>query len=313
MDELSKTTIVCAADANYFGLLEGLIESVQNNPIASQMPLSILDLGLAADQVAWIEELGGTVVAPIWDIEFPGVGEAPNFFKAMTARPHLRDYFPDYDTYLWIDSDAWVQDDSILPYFVRASCRGELAIVPELDRAYSAFYKRPKRYGKTQNHKAFRYAFGLKAADRLARNPILNSGVFGLAKDAPHWDLWKMALTNALNRRRLKKGTVANLNFRIIEQTSLNYVVFADKAPTTFLPAYCNWFCGKGAPMFDTERGVLVEPNEPFQPIGIIHLAGHNIQEKLFDLKTVDGKSVQTRLTYHDVMQASQKMKPEND
>jgi len=291
-------TIICAADANYFDLLKGLVDSATAAPLASQIPLSILDLGLTPEQISWVEERGGTVVAPGWDIQFPGVETTPNFFKAMTARPHLRDYFPDFDTYLWIDSDAWVQDDSVLTYFMRAAERGQLAIVPELDRAYSSFYKRPKRYSKTQNHKAYRYAFGLRAADRLARNPILNSGVFGLAKDAPHWDLWKSALTGALNRRRLKRGTVSNLNFRIIEQTSLNYVVFADKAPTTFLPAYCNWFCGKGVPMFDDERRLFVEPNEPFTPIGILHLAGHNIQEKVFDLTTIAGRKISTRLTF---------------
>ena len=81
----------------------------------------------------------------------------------------------------------------------------------------------------------------------------------------------------------------------------MNYVVFAEDAPATFLPAPCNWFCAHAAPKFDPARNVLVEPHAPYQPLGIIHLAGEDFQNRPFDVESLDGSKVRTRLRYEDV------------
>ena len=139
-------------------------------------------------------------------------------------------------------------------------------------------------------------------SDRLGRNPILNCGVFALAADAPHWSLWETAIQKALDRRTLRsrKGW-PNLYFKLIEQTAMNYVVFGDKAPSTFLPAWCNWFCALAAPRFDRNRRVLVEPHAPYQPIGVVHLAGEDFQNRQFELEGLYGPGINTRLRYEDI------------
>jgi len=300
MPQFDKTTLIVAADANYFHLLQDAVLSIKGGNRSSRMPLSVLDLGLTKEQVGWLESQGATIARAQWDFDFPGQDVTPGYFKAMTARPYLRNYFPGFETYFWLDSDAWIQDDTVIDYFLRGAEGGKLAIVPEIDRSYSNFYKRPRRYSKTQNYRAFRWSYGWKVADRLGRNPILNSGVFALASDAPHWDLWASALKKALRRWRLKRG-INCLNARISEQTALNYVVFGDKAPATFLPAYCNWFCGKGAPMYNAATQELVEPHEPHRPLGIVHLAGDGVQDKVFDLTALDGPSVKSKLTFEAI------------
>ncbi len=65
-----------------------------------------------------------------------------------------------------------------------------LAIVVEIDRAYKRHYKRPKWFGQSLAWKHYRAAFGWRVADRLGRNPLVNSGVFALHRDAPHWAAW---------------------------------------------------------------------------------------------------------------------------
>ena len=81
----------------------------------------------------------------------------------------------------------------------------------------------------------------------------------------------------------------------------MNYVVFAEDATATFLPAPCNWFCAHAAPKFDPARNVLVEPHAPYQSLGIIHLAGEDFQNRPFDVESLDGSKVRTRLRYEDV------------
>ncbi|HXP32356.1 MAG TPA: hypothetical protein VN832_14780 [Stellaceae bacterium] len=295
-----STTIVSASDAGYFDLLQGLVRSLRAGAGDRRFALSILDLGLAEEQRRWLADSGAALERPGWDLDFPGRALLPEHYKAMAARPYLPRHFPGYDVYLWIDADAWVQDRAVLDIFIRAAWRGQLAIVPEIDRGYWTIHKRPKRWG--QNQKAFAWAYGLGAGYRFGRNAILNVGAFALKRDAPHWRLWAEAHARALRRPRLfRKPDLGNQSFFLSEQTALNHVVYAEGAPATFLPAYCNWFCGKGTPMYDDERHLLVEPHEPHHPLGIVHLAGAGMKERLWRLATLAGGSVETKLTYEAV------------
>jgi len=67
----------------------------------------------------------------------------------MTARPYLPKHFPGHAVYLWIDADAWVQDDTVLDIFVSGARRGMLAVVPEVDRGYWTIHKRPNSGART--------------------------------------------------------------------------------------------------------------------------------------------------------------------
>ena len=51
-------------------------------------------------------------------------------FKAQFARPFLPRHFPGYETYLWIDADAWLQDWRAVELYVAAACGDRLAITP---------------------------------------------------------------------------------------------------------------------------------------------------------------------------------------
>jgi len=296
------TTLATASDAKYFHLLKGLVRSVARDETASRLALSVLDLGLSGEQLAWLRGQGAGIAPADWDIEFPGMETLPGHFRAMLARPFLPRYFPGHDIYIWIDADTWIQDGTVLNHYQRAAREGKLAIVPELDRSYFTMYKRPRIFGWNGAYRGYRFAFGFRVANRMAGNPFLNAGVFALHKDSPHWDLYERNLTHALNRRGRPEVRADNGGW-LIEQSALNHVVYMDKAPTSLLPAYCNWFCALGTPHYDRERGCLVEPNEPHRPIGIVHLAGKDVQERAFDLpiRGRDGETVSTTLTHEAI------------
>lgn len=296
-----SVTIVTAGDAGYFGLLTDLLLSLRRGLGDRLYPLSVLDIGFTDAQRDGLKRDYGATVAPLgWDLAYPARSHPPNSFKVLAGRPHLPRHFPGYDIYLWIDADCWVQDAAVLELFIRGAARGELAIVPEIDRGYWTIHKRPKFWG--QNQKAFAWGFGLREGYRYGRNAILNAGVFALRGDAPHWRLWSENYAKALKRFRLgPRAYKGNISFFLADQTSLNRTVFVQGAPATLLPAYCNWFCGKGTPMFDVERNLVVEPHEPHRPLGIIHLAGAGMKERVWSLKTLQGGAVETRLTYSAV------------
>lgn len=287
--------IVSAADSGYFPLLRDLVLSIRDKRAGAAAPIGVFDLGLTADQRSWLGARRVATAEPGWDIDFPRRKQTTLLRKAQIARPFLRRYFPGYASYMWIDADAWVQEWSAVEMMLTAAAGGKFAICPEIDRSYKRHYKRPKLFGMTLQWHCYRTAFGVRAADRMGRNPMLNCGVFALRGDSPSWDEWIAAMTRALQRT----------NFVFIEQIALNYAIFAGTIPATFLPAGCNWLCGDAAPMWDPARRCLVEPNAPYSPLGILHLAGEGQKEKTFTLTTTEGGSIATGLRYSDMASAA--------
>ena len=288
MTASDRLLIVSGADRVYFPLLRDTVLSVRTQrPNAA---IGILDVGLDTEQRAWLTQRVTHVVRPGWDIDFPGRAHTPEVRKAQFARPFLPRHFPGYETYFWIDADAWLQDWRAVELYVGAAASGKLAITPEIDRAYKRHYKRPKLFGLTLAWKNYREAFGWRAADRLGRNPIVNCGVFALRGDAPHWQVWGRTIAQAAQRTR----------FFFVEQTALNYAIFAEHLPVDFLPAYCNWMPGDAAPAFDAARGVFVEPYSPHEVIGVMHLAGREQKAHIFRLNRLDGGWVETSLRYSE-------------
>jgi hypothetical protein len=57
--------------------------------------------------------------------------------------------------------------------------------------------------------------------------------------------------------------------------------------------------------MWDEPRRRLVEPNAPYAPLGILHLAGEGQKEKSFTLATTDGDRMTTGLRYSKLRPAA--------
>lgn len=285
----SELIVVVAADSGYFPLLRECVQSIR--ALAPDVPVGVLDFGLAPDQLAWLHERVSEIVAPAWYITVPGIERLSGAVKLQVSRAFLPRHFPGYDIYFWLDADAWLQDWRAVELYRAAAATGRLAITVEIDRAYKRHYKRAKWLGATLPWKTYRAAFGWRVADRLGRNPFANAGVFALRGDAPHWDAWARAITRVIRRTQ----------FMLADQVALNYVIFAEKLPADFLPCYCNWMPGDAAPQFDAARGLLVEPYTPHEVLGIIHLAGREQKEKVFRLDCLDGGTVETSLRYDAV------------
>lgn len=283
-----RLLIVSAADRAYFPLLRDTVCSIR--ALRDDAAIGVLDVGLDPEQCDWLAARVDHLVHPGWDIDFPQRDRTPEMRKAQFARPFLPRHFPGYDTYLWIDADAWLQDWRAVELYRAAAGRELLAITPEIDRAYKRHYKRPKLFGRTLAWKNYREAFGWRAADRLGRNPIVNCGVFALHRDAPHWEAWARTIREVAQRTR----------FFFVEQTALNHVIFAQHLPANFLPAYCNWMPGDAAPAFDALRGRFVEPYAPHEVIGVMHLAGAKQKTHIFRLKRLGGGEVETSLRYSE-------------
>ena len=278
--------VVSAANETYFNTLKSLILSLEKNT-SWDYPIGILDLGLSDNQVTWLSSRGVEIVAPEWDYVFPGRSDEKRWFMAMTARPNLKKYFLDYDYYFWIDADAWVQDGAYFDLILEVAKKYKMAIVPEIDRSYQAFYNG----GHTRNWMGNLYlsGWGEKLAYHLVEYPILNSGVWCISNDHPVWGKWRNELGRALQKTD---------NFAI-EQTALNVAVYTNsEIEPHFLPSLANWNCGHAPPMFDPDRNCFVEPLMPHAKIGIVHLCGIHPKGQVFNVTCTDGTMRQMKYLF---------------
>jgi hypothetical protein len=273
---MKKNVIVSLADSNYFELLNELIDSITSFEKSKKVAICILDAGLTNDQKSILAKKVDEIKSAEWDIEVPDFKvRGEEWLKSQVSRAFLPKYFPDYEKYLWIDCDAWVNDWNSVELYFKACENGKLGITQTLGPGYKIMSKVNWLFGKvaiikSQNFKhAVKSKIGLAKARKLAFAPHLNIGVFSLEKNSQGWDSWQTNL-----KETLKSGNIFGS-----EGLAINMSVYIDNLETEFLPLNCNWIASNLLPKFDEEQNIFVEPYLPNYKIGIMHLAAGIWQE----------------------------------
>ena len=267
---MKKNVIVSLADSNYFELLNELVDSIKSFEKSKDTAICILDAGLAEQQRNILSKKVDEVKSAEWDIDVPAFKvKGREWLKSQVSRAFLPKYFSNYEKYLWIDCDAWVNNwDSVELYF-KACEDGKLGITQTLGPGYKIMSKVNWLFGKiaiikSQNFKhAIKSKIGVSKARKLAFAPHINIGVFSLEKDSPGWVSWQKNL-----EQTLKSGNIFGS-----EGLAINMSVYVDELETEFLPLNCNWIASNLLPKFDEIKDTFVEPYLPNHEIGIMHLA----------------------------------------
>ena len=267
---MKKNVIVSLADSNYFELLNELVDSIKRFEQSKGIAICILDAGLTSEQKLILLKKVDEIKSAEWDIEVPAFKvKGKEWLKSQVSRAFLPKYFPNYEKYLWIDCDAWVNDWASVELYFKACEDGKLGITQTIGPGYKIMSKVNWLFGKvaiikSQNFKhAIKSKIGLSKARKLAFAPHLNIGVFSLEKDSPGWTSWQKNLDQTL-----KYGRVFGS-----EGLAINMSVYIDDLKTEFLPLNCNWIASNLLPKFNEVENTFVEPYLPNYKIGIMHLA----------------------------------------
>ena len=303
---MKKNTIVSLADSNYFPLLDELIDSVKRFEESKETAICILDAGLSEEQKNKLSSKVDEIKSAEWDIKVPESKiKGREWLKSQVSRAFLPKYFPNYEKYLWIDCDAWVNDWKTIDLYFKACEDSKLGITQTIGPGYKITSKVDWVFGKlaiikSQNFKhAVKSKINLEKARKLAFAPHINIGVFSLEKNSKSWEIWQNNL-----RETLKGGDIFGS-----EQLAMNISVYHDNIETEFLPLNCNWITSNLLPKFDEANNTFVEPYLPNHKIGIMHLAAgiwKNNQDMRvnkdikLEIKTLDGKILNKSLRFEN-------------
>ena len=267
---MKKNVIVSLADANYFPLLEELVDSIKRFRESKDVAICILDAGLTSDQKNSLLKKVDEIKPAEWDIQVPpDKVKGKEWLKSQVSRAFLPKYFPNYEKYLWVDCDAWVNDWNCLELYFKACDNEKLGITQTIGPGYKITSRVNWLIGKlaivkSQNFKhAIKSKIGYEKARKLAFAPHINIGVFSLNKNSKVWEIWQKNL-----KQTLRAGNIFGS-----EQLAINISVYIDNVTTEFLPLNCNWITSNLLPKYDEDQKTFVEPYLPNYKIGIIHLA----------------------------------------
>jgi len=301
---MNSNAIVTLADSNYFELLQELIDSIKDHEQSKSVSICVLDAGLTAEQLKILKQKVYSIKKAEWDIEVPGYKvTGKEWLKSQVSRAFLPKYFPEFNKYLWIDCDAWVNNWSTVEMYFEACNNGKLGITQSVGQGYRVLSKVNWLFGKlalikSQNYKhAKKSGFSESTARKIAFAPHINIGVFSLEKNSSCWKTWQDIL-----RKALSSGKVFGS-----EGLAMNIAVYDKDVEAEFLPLYCNWIASNVLPKYDQDNDTFVEPYLPHNKIGIMHLAAgiwvgkndmrlnKNIKIKI---KTLQGKDIEKSLRH---------------
>ena len=301
---MKKNVIVSLADANYFPLLEELIDSIKRFQESENIAICILDAGINDDQKKILANKVDEIKSAEWDIKVPNHKiNGKEWLKSQVSRAFLPKYFPNYEKYLWIDCDAWVNDWQSIDLYFRACDNGKLGITQTLGPGYKITSKVNWLFGKLAIIKSQNFKHAIKSkipydkARKLAFAPHINIGVFSLEKNSIGWESWQNNL-----QKTLQAGNIFGS-----EGLAINMSVYIDDLETEFLPLNCNWITSNLLPKYDEKNNTFVEPYLPNNKIGILHLAAgiwkNGIDMRLdksieIEIKTLTDKKVFKSLRY---------------
>ena len=297
---MKKKIIISSSDSKYFNLLKELFYSVNKFNLLNEYDFGILDTGLTEEQKTFFKDNNAIVIPAKWDVEISKYKvRSRDHLKTQFARAFLPKYFKNYEIYLWLDADIWINDLETFLLYEEGAYKNKLCITPQVDRSYGPFAKVdwllgfPKKI-RSINYKNISRSVSKELAKKFALYPTLNAGAFAINNNS---DLWKLFQKNIILAS--KKGRIFGT-----DQVALALSVYNDNLPVEFLPAYCNWMCEFNLPLYDVNNKRFVEPYLPHHPIGLIHLAGLDEirvnKDIKVEIKDLSGNVISTSLRFQN-------------
>ena len=291
---IDQLCFVTGGDSNYFTLIVECIESIRHTPTYKNCAVCVLDCGLTSEEKQYlIERLKvQSIKDPGWDVdcelfhryspsrdqtftqpykEFGGV-------KSMTSRLFMKKHFPGYRYYMWIDGDAWIQDERAIDQYLywtqKQYCSGAIHCNGSIK---NAGFLKPAIMDEAQ-----KAVFGDK--------PTFASGVFCIDGDTPFFDEAAKVVTEIT----LKYGYGYAL-----EECILNYLFYKHQF-SHILPYECNYRFSPGLPIVVADDPVLRNPHN-HQVIGILHLPSPQKEKFYCNTHNISGP-----LSHEDLQKHSQ-------
>jgi hypothetical protein len=269
------TAIVFSVDQTYLPLAQGLVRSLNANVTPFHaVEVVCVDIGLQEDGRDWMAGQGVRVVAVREDLLPPSVlaaiADAPHMI-AMAGRPYFPELLPEYDVFVHLDADTWVQNDEFFLSFMQcvAEAPEKIVLAPGQSHYGTGFYGRIDKIIEVNENWVFGL-YDILTARALSKSVFFSAGVFAMHRSSPVWKLWADELARIYVVGKALNPQCMHLH----EQTALNGVVRTHALVEPVDPLF-NFHCNDGGAIRCPKTGrVITCLLRPHREISVVHLAG---------------------------------------
>ena len=286
-----KIAIVTGSDKKYFPFLKNLILSLHKTKSLEFCDLCVLEVDDRSEYLDEIDKLITERKKALFSLKLI-FKERENWYKLLTERPFIKDYFPGYQKYIWLDADTEVFDAEGIKNLAEATEKNELAISPEVNESYvfkntkfglkkifSSFYKISGWSFKNYN----KY-ISKKLGEELFFKPLFNNGVFCMRSDSIIWEQWKTEYQGALNNAKTNYGIKT-------DQLSLNKLIYENFKLISILDSTNNWIVSKSEVIIK-KNNFFFTPSFPRRKINILHYTNFSSQDSFLCSENNENKKI---------------------
>jgi hypothetical protein len=282
-----KTAIVFSCDEAYAFLARGLVLSLAAAGFPnSEAKLVLVDIGCGPQVLHWMKSQGVEVVdfdPRLIPTEVMAVIKPHQ--RAQVMRPWLPDMLPETDHIIWLNSDLWLQNGIVINILRTGAniALDSVMLAPGISNYNTTLYTDINRHLLMQRRwyeRCYGPDFAVKAAAVLS----YSTGVFGLKRSSPIWDLWKKEVQYIYPATAERDAALLHL----AEQTALNVVILRTNLILRLDPLY-NFHCDADGALRLADARVVTNMLLPVQEIGVIHLSNWSL---------LRGQYVQLQLLY---------------
>jgi len=291
-----KTAIISGCDNKYFEQLLNLYNSLIGNNCLDNADFCFVNISVSDENLKKISSKTTKIVEPKWDFKLKFKTE--DWKKILTIRPFLKNYFPGYEYYIWLDADTWTQGNKFISEFTSVGECGKMSIIPELDINYEVlrqkysfkkifynFYK-----AKGWSYKNYKKYFDKKTDINLFQKPILNAGVYSIPKNSNIWNLW------AKEYGRIVESS-SNDYCLNMDQASLNKVIYNNLDLTNFFGSEYNYLAKNSMPLFHEDNNYFCMKDYPYKKIEILHLTNLKFNS-FYEIVSNNGVKLKKKIIY---------------
>ncbi len=268
--------IALSFDRNMFHQARACIETIRRH-CRYAADICVLALELPSEQLAWLVEQG-VKIDQAYDL-LPRFKSFPLYAYSQICRPFLKDLFPGYQIYMWVDADIRiVREDSFDAFLGQAAAFPDsICICQEIEPAYICVNSAPhaKAYHEMKNTR-IKNLYDADLLDKMACYYNFNTGIWAMHRASPVWAFFKKELMSVFSHKF----------DHMREQDALNISLLRWGGEPVNLPATMNWLCALSLPLQDPDTGAFVRPIYPHWPISVLHLIMSQSQVE------VDGRKI---------------------
>lgn len=279
-ERLAVTAIVFSCDEGYFLLARGLVLSLAEAGYPNgDTRVVLIDIGCTPETVAWMKDRGVDVVS--FDtalVPSKVMSVIKPVQRAQVIRPWLPDLLSQFDLFIWLDCDMWVQNGDLMNV-IRAGAHiaaDAVIVAPGNSHYNSTFYVELEHLFNMQRiwyESCYDAAFAKEAATKLH----YSSGVFGMRRSSPVWALWRQEVEYLYPFLASRNIDLMHL----AEQIALNVVIIRSGLLVRLDPLY-NFHCNVAGAVRMANGRVVTNLMLPSREIGVIHLANWSIMRRYY-------------------------------